>query len=97
MNRIYNFLVDDIKSMSLKEHLWYWIIPLISLSIFMLMYFSNIPQIVAIICPPANWEWGVLENLQLLVLIGILVISVKAVAKRRELILKFGFGFISVL
>ena len=89
-------LLSEAKKMSVKEHMYYWLIPMLVLGISMIFYFSRIPVLVNIICPQGNCEWGFLENLQLLVIVAILVVSVIGFFRKRELVLKWLFGFIAV-
>jgi len=92
MKKIVDELITDISSLSRKEHMIYWIIPLIVLSICLIFYFSEILALVSIICPPGNWEWGVVENLQLLIILGICIVAFKGMIRKKDLLLKWGFG-----
>lgn len=88
--------MSDIRNMSRKEHLYYWIVPMIVLGICMVFYFSGIPALAHIICPPGNWEWGFIENLQLLIILAIFVLSARAFTTKKEKLLKWGFGLIAL-
>lgn len=79
--------------MSAKQHAFYWIIPTVLLGILMVFYFSGVPTLVEIVSPEENWEWGLLENLQLLIILGIFVVSVYACLSKKAPFLKFGFCF----
>lgn len=95
MRRFWDQLAGDIKLMTLREHLLYWIIPFSVLSVFILFYFSGVDALIHFICPPINWEWGALENIQLLLILSILVISVYAVNKKKDIWVRSGFIFIA--
>jgi len=82
---------NDIKKMSTKEHSYYWIVPSVLMSVFMIFYFSEVPPLVSLICPPANREWGLLENLQLVIIFCILLLSIYAFLKTTNIIQKLGF------
>ncbi|MHC1733012.1 MAG: hypothetical protein AB9888_13420 [Bacteroidales bacterium] len=77
-------------------HLRYWIIPLVVLVPLLIMYFSGVKWAQEIVCPSVNWELGIVENLQILLLIMILVINVMAVFRKRSRIEKVIFTFLSV-
>lgn len=94
--RIFRTTLADIKRMSRKEHIYYWILPLLVIGVCVLFYFSGNPTLVAIVCPPLNWEWGILENLQLAILIGIFIVSTRTAFQKKDRILKLGFGLIAV-
>lgn len=97
MFKLVEILVSDIQKMSLREHLYYWIIPLFVLAICFLFYFSENPQLVSIICPPKNREWGLLENLQLVIISLIFIRSLRTSRKVGNSIVKWGFRAIAVL
>ena len=80
--------------MSNKEHTYYWIIPTVLLSILMVFYFSGIPALVEFVCPKENWEWGILENIQLGIIAFMFILSVYAFFNKKVRIQKLGFGFI---
>jgi len=63
---------DDLHRMSRAEHLAYWIVPSLFFALALAFYFSGIPWMSGIVCPAQNREWGLLENTQLLILLGIL-------------------------
>lgn len=85
----------DINEMSMREHLYYWMLPILVLGILMVFYFSGVPQLVEIVCPTENWEWGILENIQLLIILGIFSLSVYSAMTKQAALQKVGFGFIA--
>jgi len=95
LKSILSTLTQEIKEMSLKDHFYYWICPLIILSLLLLFYFSGIPPLVEFVSPKENWEWGVLENLQLVVIFGIFLLSLSGIFKSNDSVLKIGFFLIS--
>lgn len=78
------------------NNLKYWIIPLLVLVPLMIMYFSNVKWAQELVCPSVNWELGIVENLQILLLIMMLIISVIAVFRKKNTIEKILFSFLSV-
>lgn len=92
-----NILINDIKEMSFRQHLYYWLIPFTILAVFIVFYFSGVPQLVNFICPPTNWEWGILENIQLTIIVFIFGFSIFGVIKNNDLIIKSIFICIAIL
>lgn len=82
--------------MTAGEHFFYWILPLLVLLILVIFYFSQVPFLMELVSPQTNWEWGILENLQLVVILGIFSFSTLSIFKADDLILKIGFGLISI-
>lgn len=91
MKRLPRLFLDDIHSMSPKQHLYFWILPVSILLLLLVFYFSGIDPLVQFVAPWANREWGALENLQLLCLLGVSGLSFYAAFKKPVLILKVGF------
>ncbi|MCW5515666.1 hypothetical protein [Muriicola sp. Z0-33] len=96
MKSYLNLLKSDINKMTRQEHLYYWVIPITVLSILMIFYFSKIPALVEFVCPKENWEWGILENIQLVIIFCILIFAFRSFLKSEDSILKVGFLFISL-
>ena len=96
MRSLIHTLLADISGMTRKEHLLYWIIPILVLAICMLFYFSEIPELVSIICPPGNWEWGIVENLQLVIILGIFILAIRGFSRKTDRLLKWGFGLTAI-
>jgi len=51
---------------------------------------------VEFIAPKENWEWGILENLQLAIILGILILSLYAFLNKKDQIQKWGFFLVSL-
>jgi hypothetical protein len=79
-----------------RAKFYYWYLPIIVLVPMILMYFSGIHWMVEIVCPAANREFGVIENLQLLIILYMAVISAMAVKKKTLTLEKIGFAFLAV-
>lgn len=65
------------------------------------LFFSGVPDLVKLVNPKMvhpemNKEWGLLENIQLVVIAVILGVSVYALIKKEPLLQKVGFGLISL-
>jgi hypothetical protein len=96
MKLLRELLINDIGKMSMKQHFYYWIFPAIILGVFMVFYFSEIPALVKFVSPPENREWGILENLQLGIILGILILAIYAFFKKDNLVQKFGFVIVAI-
>jgi hypothetical protein len=77
-------------------HLRYWIIPLLILVPLLVMYFSGVHWAQELVCPSVNWELGIVENMQILLLIMILVINVMAIFRKKNKIEKIAFSVLSI-
>lgn len=100
VTKIWALLVVELNRMSPKQHFWYWIFPVTLLAVLMLFFFSGIPALVELINPKmvdpeSNKEWGLLENIQLAIIAIIIVLSTYAIAKKKPILQRFGFGLIT--
>ena len=68
--------------MKMYLHIKYWVLPLIVISLLMVMYFSGVKWAQELICPSVNWELGIVENMQLGLLLMINVISIAGIIKK---------------
>ncbi len=89
------YFVNDINKMSIKEHIYYWVIPTITMSILLIFYFSGNPVLVNIVSPLENREWGILENIQLVIIFFIFLLSTYTFLKKNHFFQKLGFCLIS--
>jgi hypothetical protein len=83
------------KGENLKKHLLYWILPsVVTLSCILLFYLDwfGLSELMA---PEMNREFGVVENLQLAILVLILIYSIKGIRKRETKIEKYGYVFVA--
>lgn len=96
MKEIIDILITEFNRMSKREHMIYWVLPILVLGTSMFFYFSEIPPLVNFICPQGNCEWGFLENLQLLIVFGIFILSLLAFFRKKERFLKWLFGLIAL-
>jgi hypothetical protein len=60
------------------------------------MYFSGVHWAQELVCPSINWELGIVENLQILLLFMILIINVMAIFRKKNKIEKIAFSALSV-
>ncbi len=97
MNRFYKSLVEDLKMMSSKENFWYWIFPYVLLLVLMGMYFSGVDFLAMLVAPESNREYGILENVQLIFILGIIIISFYVLIKKPNKLQKLGFGLLAIL
>ena len=77
-------------------HWRYLIIPLLVLVPLLVMYFSGVRWAQEFVCPSINWELGIVENLQILLLIMMFIISIMAVFRKENKIEKITFSALSV-
>ena len=82
--------------MKLNLHLKYWALPLMVLIILMGMYFSGIRWAQELICPSVNWELGIVENMQLALLLMMFLISIIGIKRKKHKIEKLVFIFLSI-
>ena len=78
-----------------KERFWYLWLPLMVMVPLICFYFSEVPWMVEIVCPDANREYGLLENLQALLLIVIIWVCIKAAIKKEWRLEKIAFGLLA--
>lgn len=79
-----------------KEKFFYWYLPIIVLVPLILMYFSGVHWMVEIVCPAANREYGLIENLQLVILLYMVVISAMAVRRKTWPLERIGFFLLTL-
>ncbi len=97
MNRFYKLLEDDLSSMSSKENFWYWIFPYSLLVILIIFYFLGTPFLVELVVPKSDREYGLLENIQLVLILGIIIMSFYVVFTDHALLQKLGFVLLGLL
>lgn len=84
-------------TVSNKKNFYYWILPLVSVSILVLFNYSGISFLKTLVSPEINREFGILENLQLVVIALIFGITLTAISKKRQFIENLGYAFLSLL
>ena len=97
MNKYYRLLIEDLKTMSSKENIWYWIFPYLLFFVLIALYFSGIPFLAEFVSPESNREYGSLENIQLIFILGVIIISFYGVFKKPDMLQKLGFGVLGLL
>jgi hypothetical protein len=65
------------RNMSRPQHLYYWVLPLLAGWVFTAMYFSGIGWLGEIIAPTYDREFGLLENLDAILILCILVVLIR--------------------
>ena len=78
-----------------KLHLYYWIGPTIVGGLSVLMYFSGIPWMQSFVAPGINREFGALENLQLLIILATVVVSIQGVFRKKLKLEKIAFAVVA--
>ncbi|MBK3519112.1 hypothetical protein [Carboxylicivirga marina] len=79
-----------------QKHFLYWILPLAILIPLITMYFSGVKWAMELVCPTVNWELGIVENLQLLVLLLIFIIGLIGIKRRKVRIEKAAMVLLSI-
>lgn len=74
-----------------NKHLFYWILPSATIVLLSLVYFLNVLGLAEVIAPDFNREFGLLENLQLVLLLFIAYICLRKFKNGTEKIEKYGF------
>jgi len=82
--------------MTVTEHIKFWALPFFASVILILMNYSGIAWMQYIISPPINREFGLLENLQLLIILMMFRAAVKASFFKSNGWEKLGFGLLAV-
>src|SRR5688572_22389495 len=101
LKKVFSNLALTFRQMKLREHLFYWILPVILCWIFALMYFAGPVWMQNFIAHPYNREFGLLENLENILLLFIIIFAFILFRRSQEQVLKFiwfiavlGFGFL---
>jgi len=81
----------------LRKHFIYWILPFTAVLLCILIYFFNWLGATEVISPSFNREFGLLESLQVLILVIIFYIAIKAAINKPNKLEKYLFAFIAVL
>lgn len=82
---------------SKQKHFYYWVLPLLSISLLIFANYSGIGFLKTLVSPAINREFGLLENLQLVVLAIIFFVTLTAISKKRTIIENLGYAFLSLL
>lgn len=75
----------------LREHIYYWMLPSAVVLAMILMFFSGNPVFKAIVAPSLGREFGLLENLQALVLLVAIGFCVRGLLHARVPVERAGF------
>ena len=63
----------------MKKHIIYWIAPAITLILYILIYFLDWGGLSFVMAPEYNREFGLVENTQVLIIVGMIVVCLKGV------------------
>ncbi len=61
----------------LRKHFWYWILPSVTILVMMLVYFLDLGGLSYVIAPNLNREFGLLEHVQLAIILAVIVVAFK--------------------
>ncbi|MFP6581872.1 MAG: hypothetical protein VCD00_04880 [Candidatus Hydrogenedentota bacterium] len=82
-----------------QKLIWYIAVPIISTLVMVLMYFSGIPVLRQIITPTiegiygnSQREFGLLENLQNVLLLAMVVFAIRGAVRKKDLVERVAFG-----
>ncbi len=64
-----------------NKHFYYWILPAVVVTVLIILNYSGVAVLQAFVAPEINREFGVLENLQSLVILVIIFICIKGAIK----------------
>jgi hypothetical protein len=81
----------------IRKHVIYWILPALVVLVLMAMYFSGIDPLRQAVAPRLNREFGLLENIQHMILIAIIVLGYRALRASRSQLRRSMFLFIVVV
>jgi len=79
-----------------ERNYYYWLGPTIVIGLMVYMYFSGIEWMQTLVAPVKNREFGLLENLQNVILISVVFVAVQGIRRKTLLLEKIAF-FIVVL
>jgi hypothetical protein len=80
----------------LVKHFIYWILPLLIVLVCILIYFYDLLGMAAFIAPDINREFGMVENLQLVLLILIFLTALKGWRIKQTKSEKYGYLFLAI-
>lgn len=80
-----------------QKHFVYWIFPTLIVAALMVMYFSGIDWLRQAVAPRVNREFGLLENIQHVILLAILVMAIRSALSSTARLRKGLFIVISVV
>ena len=81
---------------NLKEHIVHWISPSFVVGTCMYIYFFDTLGMSHLIAPEYNREFGLIENIQLLIILAIIFVSCKKLTKAKTKSIKLVFALILV-
>lgn len=81
----------------MARHLRYWAAPLGISALLILAYFFGGPVLSGIVAPPLNREYGLLENLQLLILLVAIIAALRGLRVADDALGKTAFALIALI
>jgi DMSO/TMAO reductase YedYZ heme-binding membrane subunit len=84
------------KKETLKSHFIYWLLPSVVTLACILLFYLNPLGLSSVIAPEINREFGIAENIQLLLLVLIFIYSIKGIRQRATKIEKYGYLLLAV-
>ena len=82
--------------MRLKDHVLLWVGPFSILLFALGLYFSGDPGLAGLVAPAENWEWGIIENLQAILVLLMFSLAVKGAIRANDLLIRTGFIFLII-
>lgn len=81
----------------MARHLRYWAAPFGISVLLILAYFFGGPVLSGIVAPPLNREYGLLENLQLLILLAAIVAAIRGLRVADDVLGRTAFALIAIV
>jgi len=82
--------------MNRMDHLLLWGAPFAGLLVSLMLYFSGDPTLAGLVAPALNWEWGIIENLQALLVLLMCGLAVKGAIRANDGLIRAGFLFLII-
>ena len=77
------------------KHFIYWILPVLVVLPCILIFFFNVNGLGKYIAPTFNREFGIVENLQLALLVGIFLFSIQGIRRKKHAVEKYAWSILA--
>ena len=82
--------------MDRKDHLLLWGAPFAVLAVCLVLYFSGSPSLAGMVAPAENWEWGIIENLQALLVLLMAGLAARGALRADDGLIKAGYALLFI-
>ncbi len=83
-------------TVSMRRHLYFWVLPSLAILAMILAYHSGVPILREIIAPSFSREFGLLENLQVVILLAAVWVAVKGYRRASCVSERLGYGLLAL-